>query len=459
MRVASSRFLVVLVLLSSVPRVAMGAPPAESVAAASAALDRVFAPTAGRAMPGAAVVVLRDGHVIVSRAWGLENVEMGEANTTRTLFRLASVTKSFTALAVLRLAEQGRLSLDDPLEKYVPGFVGGDAIRLRHVLSHTAGLPDFMSLEDAMKLPPDGAPGERLNYSNIGYSALGRVIEKVTGKPYAQHLREAIFEPVGMRDTGLDAGGARQEGLAVGYLFKPDGGVVKADYTDSARSPASGGLHSTAEDMTRWITALLAGRIVRPETLENAMTPVALAGGRRGVYGQGFMLVPYRGLREVGHGGDISGFNTYVATYPEEGLSVIVLSNVGMRPPGPLPSAGDIAHAVVDAVAGPRLGSRWPPVARLAPGALRRYAGRYGLVAPAPIVEVMGDAIEIDVDGDRAVASGKQGRAEIFPESETEFFSKEGPVRIAFLLGPDGVPVEGVLSLLGLREYRLKRLP
>lgn len=148
----------------------------------SGRIDALFAASAGRKLPGAVVLVLRDGAVVHSKAYGLASVEGGLPNTTRTKFRLASVSKSFTALLVLQLAEQGRLRLDDPLERYVPGVVGGDAITIHHLLSHTAGMPDFMSFEDAARLPRDAAPGERLNYSNLGYSALGRVIEKVTGK-------------------------------------------------------------------------------------------------------------------------------------------------------------------------------------------------------------------------------------------------------------------------------------
>ena len=140
--------------------VAAAAPCAGETGAGSlsAAVDSAFAPAAGKPLPGGVVVVLRDGAVVHAKAYGLSSLAAGEPNTTRTRFRLASVTKSFTALVVMQLVEQGRLGLDDPLEKYLPGFVGGDRIRIRHLLSHTAGLPDFMSLDEAMKLPPDGAP-------------------------------------------------------------------------------------------------------------------------------------------------------------------------------------------------------------------------------------------------------------------------------------------------------------
>ena len=425
---------------------------------ASERIDALFAATSGGRWPGAAVVVLRDGAVVHSRAYRLANVEQGLPNTPRTRFRLASVSKSFTALLVLQLVEQGRLHLGDPLEKHLPGVVGGDVMTIHHLLSHTAGMPDFTSFEEAAKLPREYAPGKRLNYSNLGYSALARVIEKVTGKTYEALLREGILDPLGMKDSGCDWRGASPDSRATGYLFDPAvGGPVLAEHTDA--DLASGGIYSTAEDMARWVKGLSDGRIVKAATREKAWTPVVLGDGRRGAYGYGFMLVPYRGLREVAHGGDISGFNSYVAIYPTESLAVVVLSNVGMRPPGPVPEAATIAHEVADAMVGERLGPRWPPTVALAPRVLNQYVGRYRIDAPPPVVAVMGEVIEIRRDAERLIAKGKQGEAEIFPESETEFHSKAGPVRISFVPGVDGRPAQAILTLLGLREFHLTRLP
>jgi D-alanyl-D-alanine carboxypeptidase len=425
---------------------------------ASGRIDAIFAATAGGKLPGAAVVVVLDGAVVHSKAYGLASVELGLANTPRTNFRLASVSKSFTALLVLQLVEQGRVRLDDPLEKYVPGVVGGDRMTIHHLLSHTAGMPDFMRFEDAAKMPRETAPGETLNYSNLGYSALGRVIEKVTGKTYEAQLHEAILDPLGMKDSGCDRRDANLPDRATGYVFDAAGGVVLAEYTDAGNDFAAGGLYSTAEDMARWVRALVDGRIVSPATLEKAWTPVTLAGGRHGAYGYGFMLVPYRGLREIAHGGDISGFNSYVALYPTEKLTVVVLSNVGMRPPGPVPDAGAIAHRVVEVLAGDRLGPQWPPAVAVAPEILDRYVGRYRIEVPPPVAAVMGDTLELRREGARLLAKGKQGETEIVPESKTDFYSKEGPVRISFTPQADGAP-RAALTLMGLREFRLTLLP
>jgi CubicO group peptidase (beta-lactamase class C family) len=422
-------------------------------------VDALFASQAEGKLPGAAVVVLRDGTLVHSKAYGLARLDTAAPNTTRTRLRLASVSKSFTALMVLKLVEQGRLRLEDTLEPYVPGVNGGDKITIAHLLSHTAGMPDFMGFEQAAKLPRDGAPGERLNYSNLGYSALGRVIEKASGKSYEAFLHEAILDPLGMKDTGLDRkAAALDEGRAAGYLAGKDGAYEPAEFSDTERDPASGGLFSTAEDMATWARALSAGRIVSPRLVERAWTPVTLNDGRQGRYGYGFMLNPYRGLREAGHGGDISGFNSYVAFYPSEKLAVVVLSNAGMRPPGPLPDAGTLAHRIVDLVVGERLGPAAPPAVSLPEAVLDRYAGRYRVEAPPPVLAVMGDAIEIRREGARLLARGKQGEAELVAESEREFRAQQGPVRITFPAAAGAAP-GAVLTLAGVRELSLVREP
>ena len=433
-----------------------GAGAVEPTSDLEAAVDALFEPLRGKELPGAAVVVLRRGEAVYAKAHGMANVELGVANTVRTRMRLASVTKSFTALAVLRLAEQGRLGLDDPLTKYLPDFREGDRITLRHLLSHTAGIPDFVAFEEAKGGPLEFAPGERLNYSNTGYVALGRVLSVVTGRSYEEHLREAILEPLGMDDTGCDRRESVLKNRAAGYLFSP--GLVNAEYSDTSSDPAAGGLHSTAEDMTRWVRALQKGEILPSGTLERVFAPTPLAGGRQGAYGHGFMVSRYRGLREIGHGGDISGFNSYFALYPEAELAVVVLSNVGMWAPGPVPKGADVAHRVVEVLAGHQLGPEYPPEAAVEAATLDRYVGRYLVEAPPPVVAVMGDVLEIAREGGRLVAVGRQGRAEIFALSETSFFSKAAPARIDFLpAGDEGGP-DAILTMMELREFPLKRM-
>jgi CubicO group peptidase (beta-lactamase class C family) len=148
-----------------------------------------------------------------------------------------------------------------------------------------------------------------------------------------------------------------------------------------------GGLYSTVEDMVRWDGGLSSGKVLRKETLEHASSPGLLTDGRRTVYGLGWMTANYRGLREVGHGGDITGFNTYFARYPDDQLSVIVLSNVGMRPPGPLPVSADLVHRIAEIWLGDRMQKTDVPEIKVAPAILESYTGRYRLDAPAVIIQ------------------------------------------------------------------------
>lgn len=420
-------------------------------------IDAIFKGVAGQDQPGAAVVVLRDGHIVFSRAYGMANVELGVPNTTRTKFRIASVTKTFTALAILQLVERGRVRLDDRVAKYLPDFTGGDRITIHHLLTHTAGLPDFIPFEQAKKMTPESVPGERLNYSNIGYIALGKIVAAVTGRTFEEYLREAILVPAGMTETGVDRRQPIEKNRASGYVRGEQGALVNADYTDSGNDPEAGGLYSTAEDMAAWVKALLSWKIVSEETFRKAATPVRLNDGREGGYGYGFTLNSYRGLRQVSHGGDINGFNSYVAIYPEERLAVIVLSNLGMYSVGVIPTAGDIAHQAMAAAIARPLGPEWPPVVAVPADVLDRYVGRYRVDAPAMITAVMGETIEFTREAGRLFATAKQGRAEVYAQSTTMFYAKGAPVTFTFTGGSG--PASVVVTLAGVREYRLVRIP
>jgi D-alanyl-D-alanine carboxypeptidase len=419
-------------------------------------MEALFEPIRGKDLPGAVVVVLRGGEIVYAGAHGLADVEQSSPLTERTPLRLASVSKSFTALLALQLVAQGRLQLDESLARYVPG-PSADRITIRQLLTHTSGLPDFVGLDEAITRPLEFAPGERLNYSNTGYVALGRVIGKITGRGYEEDLRDSLLAPLGMEHTGCDRREAVLPGRASGYLFSPE--LVSAEYTDTSADPASGGLYSTAEDMTRWLRALASGRVLAPALLQEAFSPVRLAGGRQGAYGFGFMVTRYRGLREIGHGGDISGFNAWYSIYPEVDLGVVVLSNVGMWASGPVPRAVDVAHAAVEALVPERLGPEYPPEVALDPAVLDRYVGRYRVEAPPPVVAVMGDTLELRREGGRLVASGRQGEVAIFAVSETLFVSRQPPARIEFLPGTGDHDADAILTMMELREFPLRRLP
>ena len=424
--------------------------PAQSV-------DELFKPVVGGKSPGASVAVLRDGQVVLMKAYGMANVEKGIPNSPATIFRLASVTKTFTAIAVLQLVESGKLKLDDALSKYVPDFPNGEKIQISQLLSHTAGVPDFISLEEAGRRGLEFAPGTRIDYSNNGYHLLGKVIERVSGQPWDEYLKQHVFTPLGMSHTGYDRN-PELAGRATPYVVGADGAYASIPLPDAREADAAGGMYSTVEDMARWAQALPLGKLLRSETLELASTPGTLPDGRRTSYGYGWMTSTYRGLREVGHGGDITGYNTFVARYPDEKLTVIVLENMGMRPAGPLPDAGNLAHKIAEIWLADRLQK---PEARpnfaVSTSTLDSYAGRFKLDAPDQVIQAMGRFLTFVREGDRLAAEVNGQKYQLDAKSETVFQALGSPAVLTFIAGKGGRSPEVVVTLMGLREFHAFR--
>jgi D-alanyl-D-alanine carboxypeptidase len=421
-------------------------------------VDELFRPVAGGKLPGAAVAVVRDGQVVFMKAYGMADVAKGIANSPGTIFRLASVTKTFTAAAVLQLVEGGKLKLDDPLSKFVPDFPNADKIRISHLLSHTAGVPDFIPYDEVKKRPLEFEPGSRINYSNNGYYLLGRIVEKVSGQPWDEYLRDHIFRPLGMKHSGYDRT-VELAGRATGYLAGADGTYQPIAPQDALGGDAGGGLYSTVEDMALWAGGLASGKLLTKETLERASTPGLLTDGRRTAYGFGWMTTTYRGLREVGHGGDATGFNTYFARYPDEKLTVIVLSNVGMRPPGPLPVAADLVHRIAEVWLEDRMQKAdAQPDVKVDPAILESYIGRYKVDAPEVIIQNMGTHVVITRQGDHLVAEAGPMTAPLLAKSDTVFQALGSPAELTFVRDGSGKCPKVVITLMGLREFPALRV-
>jgi D-alanyl-D-alanine carboxypeptidase len=422
-------------------------------------IDELFKSVTPGKSPGAAVAVVRNGRAIVTRCYGMADVEKDVPITPATIFRLASVTKPFTAIAVLQLAERGKLSIDDAVSKYLPEFAHGATVRISHLLSHTAGIADFISYDEALKRPLEFEPGSRINYSNSGYQLLGRVIEKVSGMSYEDYLRKHIFSPLGMRNSGYDKTEVLP-GRATPFLLDKDGYYKPVRAQDAAGAYAAGGLYSTILDMVQFEQGLTSGTLLRKPTLERASTNAIVAGGRKIAYGQGWMTRNHRGLREAGHGGDITGFNTYIARYPEHGLAVIVLSNTGMQPPGPLPAAGDLAHSIAELYLGDRMeksGTR--PTVRVAVETLDRYCGTYKVEAPAVVLRNLGEVMTISRDGDRLTAAVGPLKLPLEAYSDVTFQATGSPAELTFTPGAnESKAASFMISLLGLREFRAVRV-
>lgn len=312
-------------------------------------------------IPAMAVAVVRDGKPVKVQAYGVANVEHGAPATADTVFQLASVTKQFTATAVMLLAEEGKLSLDDPVSKYVEDLPEAwRPVTIRQLLNHTSGIKGYTSAAEyrarsntdatprevlalVADAPLEFAPGQRHGYSNTGYYLLGLVIEKAGGVPYGEYVRAKIFEPLGMRASRLNRLSDVIPGRADGYSFR-DGELRNARPPSMDWPYAAGALTSTANDMARWLAALQEGKVMSHEALAQMWSPTKLADGNTAPYGFGWQINEHRGNRTVLHGGGIEGFTTMVLLFPEERLGVVVLLNADRTNPSRI--AHDIAGIV-----------------------------------------------------------------------------------------------------------------
>ncbi len=294
--------------------------------------------------PGAVVLIARGDAVIYRGALGRANLELGVPLAPDQTFRIASVTKMFTAATVLNLAAAGKLSLDDKLATYVPDIAHGDQITLRQLLNHTAGVSDIVHtitpgfsrrdvdtatlITEIRQRPAAFAPGTQWSYSNAGFILLGAVIEKVTGKAWYDAEQEAVIAPLGLKHTAYGASGPIIPGRAAGYTSdNPTRTVRNASYISASIPAAAGGLLSTADDLKTWMRALVTGRLLGKAGFAAMTTPgdVAPSGPHR--YGLGLYLWQVRGASMIGHTGQIDGFASMVAYLPDQDVTIVVLAN------------------------------------------------------------------------------------------------------------------------------------
>lgn len=298
--------------------------------------------------PGAVVVVTENGEVVYRGQQGLADIESERPITADTVFRFASITKQFTAAVILQLADEGQLSLDDPLSKYVPDYPGeGAKATVRQLLNHTSGIrsytgiPGLLSPENTRRAltteelvatfkdaPMQFAPGERFAYNNSGYVLLGAVIEKVTGKSWDQAIVDRISKPLGLSSIASFENEADLPDMALGYTAPAADGTVRSAQPIHAQIPhAAGALRGNAADLAGWADALHGGDVVSPDFYAQMIAPTVLKDGSTRSYGYGLVPGTLRGTKAIGHGGGIFGFATESIYLPEHGIFVAVLTN------------------------------------------------------------------------------------------------------------------------------------
>ena len=311
--------------------------------AIDALLAAIYPPTG----PGATAIVVKDGRVVHRKAYGLANVELQVAMRPESVLALASLSKQFTAAAILKLAEEGRLSVGDEISRFLPNYpTHGNKITIEHLLTHTSGLNGLSETSDlravnaqegrlvdvlgdwVKDLPPDAAPGERWAYSNWGYNLLGAIIEQVSGQSYADYLRRQIFEPLGMSHTYYADRRQIIPLRATGYDAQPDNVFNVLPSRSRILHPSgAGGLLSTIDDLAQWDEALDGDRILNAASKAKMFTPFRLNDGTSTGYGYGWDIGDYDGRRVQEHAGGTTGFVSHTVRMPDNHVFVVILSN------------------------------------------------------------------------------------------------------------------------------------
>ncbi len=402
------------------------------------------------------VLVARGDDVLFSKSYGSANLEWNVPNTPATKFRIGSMTKQFTAASILLLEERGKLKVDDPVKKYLPDAPAAwDKITIFNVLTHTAGLPNFTSFPEYAKMqalhntpeeivatfrnkPLDFEPGTKFSYSNSGYVLLGYLIERISGESYEKFLRENIFTPLGMKDSGYDSNSAVIERRASGYAPGP-GGPVNAPYIDMSVPFGAGALYSTTADLFKWQLALHGGKVLKPESYKKMTRPF------KDDYAFGLIVRTVEGRKQIWHNGGINGFNSSMAWYPDSKTSVIVLANLN----GPVadqltPQLSALAFGKPVQITSERKEIELPREV------LASYVGAYEL---APKV-----LLKMTLDGNRMMTqlSGQQ-KLQVFPEADGKFFLKVVDAQLEFEKDASGKVVDVILHQNG-RDQKAPRI-
>ena len=400
------------------------------------------------------VLIARSGKAVFSKGYGMANFEEDIPNTPRTKFRLASITKSFTAIAVMMLQEKGKLNSQDSICKHLSDCPETwKPITIRQLLNHTSGISDYVSAPDFMRTIPLRstndelitsfknkpllfAPGENFSYSNSNYILLGRIIEKVSEQPYDAFLKEHIFTPLNMKDSGYDDNSTLLKHRAVGYIKQPDK-LINARYMDMTNAYAAGALYSTAEDLLLWDQALDTEKLVSKKSLDEIFTP-----GKGGV-GYGWFINRDLNRLLITQGGLNSGFAAAILRYPEEKACIILLNNFENA----APHLARIGHDLSAILFGEKYEQPRERVAiKVDPRIYDAYVGEYEY-GPNRI-------LTITREGDKLFAQRRGApKAEILPESETKFFLTVVDAQLVFLKDDAG-KVIGIILIANGQEMK-----
>ncbi|HKU76356.1 MAG TPA: serine hydrolase [Pyrinomonadaceae bacterium] len=413
------------------------------------------------------LLIARDGAVVVNKGYGMSNFELDVPNTPQTKFRIGSITKPFTAIAVMLLQQRGKLSVQDSICKYVADCPAGwQQITLHHLLSHTSGLAKHDKAGDYLKTammpmsvmqlierfknkPADFKPGEKFDYNNNGYILLGHVIEKASGQSYEAFLKDYIFVPLGMANTGYDSHEPIIKNRAAGYLRPDDrvgGSLMNAVYIDQSQSYSAGGLYSTTEDLLRLDQALLGDKLLSPKTQEAMFTPAIGEYGPAPNYGYGWFVNRQFNRRAIFHPGGVPGFTGMMTRFPDDKLVIIFLGN--LENSQVIRASRDLSALI--------FGEKYEipkerTSVKIDPKVLVAYVGEFE-DRPGRITTIL-----VENDTLMLKLAGQPVGVPLLAESDTQFFHPVQDIQVAFVKNANNEVVEMTLRLNG-REFRAKKI-
>ncbi|MXN91510.1 serine hydrolase [Flavobacterium sp. Sd200] len=418
-------------------------------------LDALFEKDFSEKTPGCSVLISQNGNTVYNKAFGSANLELDVPLKTTSVFSIASITKQFTAIAILQLVEKGKIRLDDNLDKYIDGFEG-KGIEIQHLLSHTSGLKDYLQVDTGQKfgermdytplelidifkkIPLEFVPGTAYKYCNSDYILLGYIIEKVSGRKYADYLKDNIFIPLKMDHTFYDSNEAIIPNRVSGY-FKDGSIYKKAEFWSATVGYSAGGLLSNTSDLEKWNNGLLSYSILNKELLDKAFTPYKLNDGTITNYGLGWNVADVNGIKKIDHGGNKNGFISYEGYFPEKQLYIVLLFNSENA------ERDKLAIRVSEIMIGKSLQNK----VTLTDEILQKYTGKYQLVSDAKrtmtiIKEKSG--LVADISG--------QGKFPLIFQSQTQFqLSNLLDIKCEFKL-VNGNPESIIVSQNGAYEWK-----
>jgi CubicO group peptidase (beta-lactamase class C family) len=440
------------------------APPAmaQPVPDAAARVDAIFERWHAGTSPGCAVAVSRAGRIVLERAYGMADLEHGIPNAPATIFEAGSVSKQFTAAAIMLLVQQGRVTLDDDIRQYVPEIPDyGTPIRIRHLLNHTSGLRDWGSVaaiggwsrsqrththEHVVDILSrqrglNYTPGAEYSYSNSGYNLAAVIVERVSGISFAEFSRRYIFEPLGLVDTQWRDDYTRiVPGRSSAYAARGDGFVIDRPIENVH---GNGGLLTTVADLLVWNESLASGKIGGRDFVRLMHEQGVLNDGRVIEYAAGISVGAYRGVPEVSHTGATSGYRAFLGRYPDQGVGVALLCNVGNVDPGavgrrvgevflgdvlapaaaPQPRPATATATATATAAGTGAGGAAGTDVRAGAGGLAGYAGEY--YSPDAEATLVVSVVDGGLVADRRPAT----RMPLNPTGPDTFASSMGTIR------------------------------